>query len=441
MPAERLAELVEARVAKIAARLLLVRVARPPAVLADDRQDRQLVTHGGVELHGVHAEGAVAVQYYHLLVGLGDLCADAERHPDAHGSECTRIDAVPRRELRDRLAAVVEDLLAVDAQDAIAVHEVTDLLAQPQRVNRRLGRGELLLGLRHLLHVADAQALAPCLVAGRRHLALDGIRQLLERCLRVGDHADVEAARRVRDLGWVDVDAYDLCCGIPARRSRMPDHVVHARADHDDQICVPERRRPRGGIGMRVVLGDGAAALRRRVERNARRLYECLHLSIGLGPEHARSGDQHGLLGLDHEIDDPPHLAGARHRPRPLRVVIRRRVLDLRLFDLLVEDVPRHIEVDRPGLPVIAWVTARWMSSGMRLTWCTRSDHLVHGLKTASWSMSWNAPRCQVATGAAPPSAMTGVQSAHACAMPVRRLVTPGPEAAMQNDGRLRRRE
>ena len=56
------------------------------------------------------------------------------------------------------------------------------------------------------------------------------------------------------------------------------------------------------------------------------------------------------MLGLDHEIDDPPHLAGARHRPRPLRVVIRRRVLDLRLVDLLVEDVPRHIEVDRARL-------------------------------------------------------------------------------------------
>jgi len=101
------------------------------------------------------------VQHDHLLVGLGDLCADTERHADAHGSKCARIDAVPRRELWDRLAAVVEDLLAVDAQDAIAVHEVTDLLAQPQRVNRRLGRRELLLGLRHLLHVADAQALAP----------------------------------------------------------------------------------------------------------------------------------------------------------------------------------------------------------------------------------------------------------------------------------------
>src|SRR5215510_7666678 len=37
-------------------------------------------------------------------------------------------------------------------------------------------------------------------------------------------------------------------------------------------------------------------------------------------------------------------------RARPLRVVIRRRVLDLRLVDLLVEDVPRHIEVDRARL-------------------------------------------------------------------------------------------
>ena len=76
----------------------------------------------------------------------------------------------------------------------------------------------------------------------------------------------------------------------------MADDVVHARADHEDQVGVPERGRARGQVGMRVVLGDDAAALRRRVERNARRLDERLHLGIGLGPEHARAGDEHGLL-------------------------------------------------------------------------------------------------------------------------------------------------
>src|SRR4029453_2769876 len=40
----------------------------------------------------------------------------------------------------------------------------------------------------------------------------------------------------------------------------------------------------------------------------------------------------------------------ARRRPRPLRVVIRRRVLDLRLVKLLVENVSRHVEVDRTRL-------------------------------------------------------------------------------------------
>ena len=46
-----------------------------------------MVAHGGVELHGVEAEGAVAVHDDHLRVGLGDFRADAERQSDAHGAE------------------------------------------------------------------------------------------------------------------------------------------------------------------------------------------------------------------------------------------------------------------------------------------------------------------------------------------------------------------
>src|SRR5262245_59786280 len=84
----------------------------------------------------------------------------------------------------------------------------------------------------------------------------------------------------------------------PARRGGMPDHEVHTRPDHDDHVGVPKRCRPRSKIGIRVVFGDDAAALRRRVEWNTRRLYEGLHLGIGLGPQHPRPGDQHGSLTL-----------------------------------------------------------------------------------------------------------------------------------------------
>src|SRR5690606_38139959 len=111
VPTEGLGELVEARITEVTAGLLLVGIARPAAILADDREDRQLIADGRVELHGVHAERAVTVQHDHLLVGQRDLGADAEWHTDAHGTESARIYAMACRELRDRLPAVVRDLL------------------------------------------------------------------------------------------------------------------------------------------------------------------------------------------------------------------------------------------------------------------------------------------------------------------------------------------
>ena len=69
------------------------------------------------------------MQHDHLLVGTRGLSADAERHAHAHGAERAGIEPVARNECRDGLAAVVEDLLAIDAKDGIAIHEVANLFA------------------------------------------------------------------------------------------------------------------------------------------------------------------------------------------------------------------------------------------------------------------------------------------------------------------------
>src|SRR5208337_1431436 len=87
--AERLAHPVEPHIAQVAARLLAIRIAGPAAVQADHDQDRDLVAHRGVDLHGVHAHRAVAVHHDHLLVGAGNLGADAERQTYAHRAERT----------------------------------------------------------------------------------------------------------------------------------------------------------------------------------------------------------------------------------------------------------------------------------------------------------------------------------------------------------------
>src|SRR5215467_14968200 len=93
-----------------------------------------------VELHRVLPEGAIPVQADDRLVGLGRLGADCERQPDAHRAERSRIEPMPRRESRDRLAAVIEDLLSVDAKDRIAFLEVLDFFAEAQRMNVAVGR-------------------------------------------------------------------------------------------------------------------------------------------------------------------------------------------------------------------------------------------------------------------------------------------------------------
>jgi len=58
------------------------------------------VAHQGVELHRVHAEGAVAMQHDDGLSGQATL-REAERQADAHGAEGARVQPVPRLEGRD----------------------------------------------------------------------------------------------------------------------------------------------------------------------------------------------------------------------------------------------------------------------------------------------------------------------------------------------------
>ena len=108
-----------------------------------------------------------------------------------------------------RLAAVVQDLLAVDHQDGVALHEIVDLLAQPQRVDVAVldilvGAGRLELG-RH----AVGQRLAPVLEAVGIDLALHAGENLIEHASAVADDADVDLAGRGGDLRGVDVDAGD----------------------------------------------------------------------------------------------------------------------------------------------------------------------------------------------------------------------------------------
>ena len=61
-------------------------------------------------------------------------------------------------ESRDRLAAVIQDLLPVDREDRLALHRVLALLAQPQRMHVAVDR-VVAAGAHALLRLAVGQLL------------------------------------------------------------------------------------------------------------------------------------------------------------------------------------------------------------------------------------------------------------------------------------------
>src|SRR5271170_6008062 len=121
--AEPLGHDVVAGVAEITAGLVTIGVGGPAAVQADDAEQWQLMAHRGVEFHRILPERAVAVQAYHLCPGLGGLGPDRKRQSHPHRAERPGIEPMAWGVGWDRLAAEIEDLLTVDAQDRVALHE------------------------------------------------------------------------------------------------------------------------------------------------------------------------------------------------------------------------------------------------------------------------------------------------------------------------------
>ena len=109
---------------------------------------------------------------------------------------------------RDRLASVVENLLTVDDQYRVAVHELADLGAQTQRMDRDIVVRKNPFVVARPPRVPPRESLAPRRVA--IGIPLAGRAQHLERRAGIGDHPEVEARARV-NLSGVDVDSDELC--------------------------------------------------------------------------------------------------------------------------------------------------------------------------------------------------------------------------------------
>ena len=135
----------------------------------------------------------------------------------------------------------------------------------------------------------SAQPLAPRGITLRRDLAIQSVSQLPEDRLDVADHSDIQFARTIGDLARIDIHPDDRGIGVEARRGRMADDVIHARAEHEDHIGFAEGGRTRRKIAIVMILWNDTAALRGRVERNAGGVDETLQFIGRIGPKDTRT--------------------------------------------------------------------------------------------------------------------------------------------------------
>ncbi len=150
------------------------------------------------------------------------------------------------------------------------------------------------------------------------------------------------------ELGGIDVDVDHLHVLGEARRLAELDHVVEPGADHQQHVGLGEGLDARVEERELVVLGDGAAGDRRRVERDAAGVDELAKLGGGVRPPHAAAADDQRPLGLGEERDRFLH--GARIAERARQRLVLRREAELALVDGLAQHVAGQVEVDRPRL-------------------------------------------------------------------------------------------
>ena len=224
-----------------------------------------------------------------------------------------RVQPVAGHVGRDGLAAEVQDLLAVHHQDGVAPHEVADLLAEPQRVDRRL-----------------VAATSPCPARRPSRRRARGACRSRPRSASGSILPSASArscsstARASPAIGTSTSRLWPSSAGLmstwitlrSAREARRPaelDHPVEARAHRQHHVGLGEGLAARVQERQLVVLGDQAARDRRGVERDAGGLHEGLERGGAVRPPHAAARDDHRALGLREQRDGL--LAPRRDRP------------------------------------------------------------------------------------------------------------------------------
>src|SRR4030095_19476 len=177
---------------------------------------------------------------------------------------------------RHRLTAEVQDFLTVDHQNGVALHEILDLVAQSQRMDRYIVHVLVSAWRLALRSLAVGQRSTPRGEMIRINAFGARIDELAEHRLAVADDPDIDPAWRSGYFIGIDIDTRDLGANVEAGRCRVANYVVHTGADHDDQIGVAECRGAHRQIRIFMIIRHDATALRRGIERNAGLFYELL---------------------------------------------------------------------------------------------------------------------------------------------------------------------
>ena len=238
---------------------------------------------------------------------------------------------------------------------------------------------------------------------------------------------------RLRGSGTVQAAVATLPVLVPTRST-----VSAART-----ISFATRPRPDGPAGVgadharaeRVRLVDRALAERRRCHRRAEEVGHLAQLVTGPGDEHAPAGDDGDPAGLGENRHRLPDGRRVRRDPEA-RVAAGARRAGLGAEAQPVSTSSGQLTSAGPGRPLVASANARVVSSATRSGRSSRTAHFVTGRNSARWSTSWIGLRPTSAVLTSLTIATTGVDDAHASAIPVMRFVAPGPRIAVQTPGR-----